>query len=184
MSQIKSNKPTYALPPRKYALAAPMKRKCWRCGRRFCNDYAVQPHNLTKNRIMKSFVKRACLFLLAAFAGGNFALAQTNTPATTNKPAATAPRLSKRFTGKIAKVDAQAKSFTLESTASDPAASAPTLVNSQTIITKDKKPATFDDLAVGQAVTGAKHQDPEGKWVAATVNVAVPKPPTVDPKLK
>jgi len=133
---------------------------------------------------MKSFAKRACLFLLAALAGGNLALAQTNAAATTNKPTATAPRLSKRFTGKIASVDAQAKSFSLERTASDPAASAPTLVNAQTTITKDKKAATFDDLAVGQAVTGAKHQDADGRWVATAVNVAVPKPPTVDPKVK
>lgn len=134
---------------------------------------------------MKSFVKRVCLFLLAACAGGNIVLAQTNAPAAaTNKPAATAPRLNKRFTGKIAKLDAQAKTFSLESTATDPAASAPTQVNAETKVTMDKKAATFGDLAVGQSVTGFKHQDTEGKWVATAVNVAVPKPPTVDPKVK
>jgi hypothetical protein len=49
---------------------------------------------------------------------------------------------------------------------------------------KDRKPATFNDLAVGQQVTGAKHQDASGGWVATTVSVAVPKPPKTDPKVQ
>jgi hypothetical protein len=128
---------------------------------------------------MKSFAKHACVLLLAVCACGNVMLAQTNTPATTNKPPAAAPRLVRRFIGKIATVNAQAKTFTVDSAPADPV-----LVISQTRITKDKKPATFEDLAVGQTVTGAKHQDASGTWVATTVAVAVPKPPTVDPTVK
>jgi hypothetical protein len=126
---------------------------------------------------MKSFVKRVCVLLLASWAGGNLVMAQTAATAT-NKQVATAPRLTKRYTGKIASLDAQAKTFILQGAPADP-----TEVTSDTKITKDKKPATFEELAVGQMVTGAKHQDADGKWVATAVNVAVPKPPTVDPKV-
>jgi hypothetical protein len=129
---------------------------------------------------MKLLVKCACLFSLAVFcAGGNVLLAQTGAPDSTNKPAAAAPRLIKRFTGKIASLDAQAKTFTVESATNDVVQ-----ITSQTRIAKDRKPATFEDLAVGQTVTGAKHQDATGTWVATTVSVAVPKPPTTDPKVQ
>jgi hypothetical protein len=68
---------------------------------------------------MKSIVKIACLFILTLCASGHVLMAQTATNA--------APRLMKRFTGKIASLDAQAKTFTVDSATNDV-----TLVNAQT----------------------------------------------------
>ena len=124
---------------------------------------------------MKAFAKIACLSFLAVCAFSHPAAAQTGAPASTNS----APRLTKRFTGKFLTLDAQAKTFTVDSATNDVVQ-----VTSQTKIEKNRKPATFEDLAVGQTVTGSKHQNASGVWEASLVSVAVPKPPTTDPKVQ
>jgi hypothetical protein len=124
---------------------------------------------------MKLILKSACLFILTLCASSHVALAQTNA-ATIPKTNST-PRMTKRFDGKIATLDKQAKTFTTETATNEV-----TLINAQTRILKDRKPATFEDLAVGQTVTGSKHPDASGAWVAISVSVAIPKPSTNDPK--
>ena len=118
---------------------------------------------------MKSIVKSASIFLLAVWAGGSVGLAQTNTPPGTNTPPVPAVRIP-RFSGKIATVDVQAKTFTLQG-----ATNVQIQVTSQTIIMKDRQPATFDALEAGQQVNGVKRQDPSGKWFALRVSVGQPR---------
>jgi hypothetical protein len=122
---------------------------------------------------MKNFARNSCLFLLAAGLATGAVLAQTNTPSTstsTNRPAR-APR-PVRYSGKIASLDTQAKSFILEGPAKDEL-----LISSTTRITKAKQPATFEDLAVGQQVNGTKRMNASSNYVALTVVVGDPRPP-------
>jgi hypothetical protein len=140
---------------------------------------------------MKTFAKSACLILLAAWAGGTMALAQTNLPpaALTNRPPIVAPppaakphvsssaaitnppapvtRVpSRRYSGKILTVDAKTRIITLQG-----GEKAGIGITTNTMILKDKKRAAFDALAVGQSVSGMERRDATGKWQAETLNV-------------
>ena len=116
---------------------------------------------------MKMFAKIICLSLFIGFA----AVAQTNTaPESTNKPPAIAKTKYRKFAGKIAKVDQQAKVITLEGDAKRQI-----LVTSQTKITKDKQPATFSEAAVGMQITGFEHLNDAGKWSATILRLTTPK---------
>jgi len=101
--------------------------------------------------------------------------AQTNSPdAGTNKPSmAPAKPKSKRYTGKITSVDADAKTitFTLANGTSQ------TLhITSKTRIRKDGEPATLADATAGERIYGAERKDDAGDWVAGSVNIGQPKP--------
>jgi hypothetical protein len=129
---------------------------------------------------MKSLAVRVAVFLLAAWGCGSLLLAQTNTPAATNNPSSTVFKpMSKRFSGKIASVDAQAKTIALENTIKDEIQ-----MTSRTRIIKNKQPATFDALAAGQQVTGIKRQDTNGNWMALTLTVGDPRQIPTDPGMK
>ena len=122
---------------------------------------------------MKTFVRNICLLFLVTGAVTNIALAQTDAPAGTNAPrSAMRMPASKRFSGKIASVDTNAMSFTLEGPVKDEV-----LVSSTTRLTlsKTRQPATFADLAVGLQVNGMKRQNASSNWVASTVLVGPPR---------
>ena len=69
------------------------------------------------------------------------------------------------FRGTIKSVDATAKSITLEGEKAQTFA-----VASDAKLTKEGKPATFADLAIGDAVGGRAKETGEGKWTAVTIN--------------
>ncbi len=120
---------------------------------------------------MKTFTKTACLILLAGWSGSATTQAQTNAPAatTTNRPATMTKLPSRRFSGDIQSVDSKAKTITLQGGIKIVIA-----ITDKTRIIKAKKPATFDVLAAGQAVTGIE-QLAAGKWQAQTLNVGDPR---------
>jgi hypothetical protein len=49
-------------------------------------------------------------------------------------------------------------------------------VTSETKIHKDKKPATLDDVVVGDRVGGAYRENAEGKMELVTLNTGLPQP--------
>jgi len=120
---------------------------------------------------MKTFAKTACLILLAGWSGSATAPAQTNQPAatTTNRPGPATKLPSRRFGGNILSVDSKAKTITLQGGIKIVIA-----ITDKTRIIKAKKPATFDALAAGQAVTGIEQLN-GGKWQAQTLNVGDPR---------
>lgn len=73
------------------------------------------------------------------------------------------------FNGKIKAVDKTAKTITLEGEKAQVFQ-----IISETKITKDKKPATLDDLAVGDRVGGRAREEAEGKWAALVINAGIP----------
>jgi hypothetical protein len=123
---------------------------------------------------MKSFAK-ICLVLLTAVTMAAFtAQAQTNAmPSGTNKPPAAAKPRVKRYAGKIASVDKDAKTITITLANGT---SQTIQITSNTKIKKDGQPGTFADAVAGQKVRASEHQDDSGNWVATTVNIGEPKP--------
>jgi hypothetical protein len=138
---------------------------------------------------MKTFAKIACLVLLAAWAGGATAPAQTTlqpgvtnrapivapptakphvsgSAAITNPPAPVTRVPSKRYSGKILTVDTKTQIITLQG-----GEKAGIGITTNTMILKEKKKAAFDALAVGQLVSGMERRDAAGKWLAETLNV-------------
>lgn len=69
------------------------------------------------------------------------------------------------FRGTIKSVDAAGKSITLDGEKAQTFA-----VASDAKVTKEGKPATFADLAIGDAVGGRAKETAEGKWTAVTIN--------------
>jgi len=72
------------------------------------------------------------------------------------------------FNGKITAVDATAKSITLSGKAARVMH-----ITSETRITKDGKPATFDDAKVGEDV-GGQYKDVAGKLQALSLRIGQP----------
>lgn len=73
------------------------------------------------------------------------------------------------FNGKIKAVDKTAKTITLEGEKAQVFQ-----VTSETKISKDKKPATLEDVAVGDRVGGRAREEADGKWVALVINAGIP----------
>src|SRR5665213_293553 len=98
---------------------------------------------------------KVCLMLLTSLTLVAYSVqAQTDSSASTNAPAATPKPKAKRFTGKIASVDSDAKTITLEGP------TAKTIkITSHTKIYNNGQPGTLADAAVGLHVSGASHQD-------------------------
>jgi len=69
------------------------------------------------------------------------------------------------FRGTIKSVDAGARSITLDGEKAQTFA-----IASDAKLTKEGKPATIADLAVGDAVGGRAKDSGEGKWTAVTIN--------------
>ncbi len=123
---------------------------------------------------MKSFAK-ICLVLLTAVTMAAFTTqAQTDaSSSSTNKPpAAAAKPKAKRYAGKIASVDKDAKTITITLASG---ASQTIHITSNSKIKKDGEPGTFADAVVGQKVRASERQDDSGNWVATTVNIGEPK---------
>lgn len=69
------------------------------------------------------------------------------------------------FRGTIKSVDANAKSITLAGEKAQTFA-----IASDTKLTKDGKPVTFAELAVGDTVGGRAKETGQGQWTAVTIN--------------
>jgi hypothetical protein len=84
----------------------------------------------------------------------------------TNAPAATAPvkKHGGGIHGKVAAVDTAAMTITVGETT--------IVVSSATKITKDGKPATLSDIAVGDNVIASGKKDDSGKFNATKINDA------------
>lgn len=87
----------------------------------------------------------------------------------TNAPAAQAPAPKKSslpYHGKVSAINTNAMTFTFGATTLG--------ITSETKITKNGKPAIFEDLAVGDNVSGHR-KTVDGKEVATTVRIGAPK---------
>jgi len=110
---------------------------------------------------MKS-IARCAARILAFVCAGTVALAQT-APA---QPTPTTPRPAPhRYSGKITTIDPKTKSLTIL-----PDKLVINLTDTTKIV-KLKAPAKFEDLMVGETVTGFDHKDAAGNWVADSLNV-------------
>jgi Cu/Ag efflux protein CusF len=103
--------------------------------------------------------------------------AQTDSTATNKPPVAAKPK-AKRYVGKIAGVDSDAKTITISL---DSGKSQTLHVTSKTRIRKDGQPATLADVTVGQRVAGGYHEDESGNLVANTIAIGQPKPKAAPP---
>jgi hypothetical protein len=119
-------------------------------------------------------VTKACLILIASLtlavcpshAQTDSTTASTNAPAATPKPKAK----GKTVQGKVASVDADAKTITLEGSTKRVIT-----VTSKTKITKGGEPATFEDITVGTMVYARERMDADQNWVVSTLRIGPPK---------
>jgi hypothetical protein len=124
---------------------------------------------------MKSLSKFWMLLLAAVMLTAFTVQAQTASSASTNTPPAAAkpkPK-GKRYMGKIASVDADAKTLTFTMASGT---SHVIHITSKTRIKKDGEPATLADAAVGLRVSGQEHQEGDD-WIASTLNIGETKKP-------
>jgi len=87
---------------------------------------------------------------------------------------ADAPKTEKKarplpFVGKIGAVDKTAKTITLEGKEK----ARVFLITSETRIRKDRKPATLDDVQLGERVGGSARENAAGKMEVVTLNVGL-----------
>jgi hypothetical protein len=80
------------------------------------------------------------------------------------------------FVGTVKAVDKVAKTITLEGEKAQTL-----LVTSETRLVKDDKPVTFDDVPVGESVTGSLRETAEGKLEAIRINVGKKPAKTAKP---
>ncbi len=80
------------------------------------------------------------------------------------------------FNGKISAIDKPSKTVTLEGKEK----SRTFQITSETKITKDKKPATLEDVIIGERVGGYARESTDGKLEVVTLNVL----PSAAPKAK
>lgn len=125
----------------------------------------------------KSILKTAALSLLAlALAGMPVGLMAQSTnasgaskKATTEKSDTTKSEKKKSahpFHGKLAKVDKTAKTITVGQTVYH--------LTADTKITKNGKPATFEDATVGEVVSGFVKPNDSGKMVVSSLSIGSP----------
>jgi hypothetical protein len=117
--------------------------------------------------MIKSIGKLTLATILAAvivgvpLAGSAQSTASTNAPATVPKPHPSTFRPTK-----IAAVDKVAKTISLDDKAKHVLE-----VGSESKIFIDKKPATFDDVAMGQMASGSYMKTADGKLMLKTLNI-------------
>ena len=80
------------------------------------------------------------------------------------------------FHGKIKEADKRAQSIVLDGEKAQMF-----LITSETRLSKEGKPATFDELTAGETV-GGRAQEKDGKWEAVAINIG--KPPVKATKTK
>ena len=98
--------------------------------------------------------------------------AQTPAPSGgTNAPATARPR-PKAFSGKIASVDATAKTITVTLASGT---SETFQVTAKTRIRKDGSPATLDDATVGEKIRLSARKNQAGDWVAGAISIGQPR---------
>jgi len=101
----------------------------------------------------------------------------TTTPATTTSaaaPAAPAKPKPTRFAGALTAVDTTANTITITDKTKAPRTFT---ITATTKITKDKKPATLADFAVGDKVGGSYTTDASGTMTATTLSYRTPMAP-------
>jgi hypothetical protein len=122
--------------------------------------------------MIKSLMKFALLGLVALAVSGTPVMLHaqsTNAPAVTNKPPNSNPSLRPLpFRGKVKAIDIGAMTITV--------ATRTFQITSETLITKDGKPATLSDAVEGDNVTGQVKRDAQGKWTAVKLNFGVAAP--------
>lgn len=118
---------------------------------------------------MKKTILKATLFsLLAAALITLPAVSRAQDQTATNAPS-TAPAPAKKlpFHGKAAAVDTAAMTVTVGTLVIN--------VTSETKISKDGKPATLEDIKVGDVVSGSYKKDDEGKLNASMIRDGIKK---------
>jgi hypothetical protein len=127
---------------------------------------------------MNTFAKSACLALLAAWAGSVSSMGQAlpSAVAATNPITAGGRMPSRRIAGKILSVDTNTRTVALQG-----GAKAVFGITDQTKIIKARKPATINDLAPDQEVSGIERLDASGNWQAETLDVGAPRAPLEAP---
>jgi len=116
--------------------------------------------NMTKKLILSTLTALAAAFTLAA----------ADAPATNAAPAKPAARAAARpFNATIKSIDQVAKTVALMGQKEQVLQ-----ITSETIIKKDAKPATFEDLRVGDRIVGTLREAADGKLDAATINDGLP----------
>ncbi|HTB85041.1 MAG TPA: DUF5666 domain-containing protein [Candidatus Sulfotelmatobacter sp.] len=110
----------------------------------------------------KQITKVALLGLLTAALVAIPSVTRAQDASTNGAPAATAPHHhAGGIHGKVASVDTAAMTITVGETT--------IVITSETKITKDGKPATLSDIAVGDYVSAAGKKDDSGKFNATRV---------------
>ena len=93
---------------------------------------------------------------------------KTDVPASAAAPALAAKKNRAPFHGKVSAVDTAAMTLTVGAQTIN--------VTSESKITKDNKPGTLSDIAVGDLVGGAYKKDESGKLNATTIRVGEKDP--------
>lgn len=117
--------------------------------------------------MIKSIGKLSLVAILAAMVVGMPARVSAE-----NAPAAPAKAKATAFRGKLAKVDASAKTITVENKSKGDRTIE---ITSETKITKDGKPATLSDGVVGEPVSGSYIEGSDGKMAAKAVKFGAAK---------
>jgi hypothetical protein len=126
---------------------------------------------LTLKIMIKSIGKLSLVAILAAMVVGMpVRVFAEDAPAASAAPA---KAKATRFSGKLTKVDATAKTITVENKSKGDRTFE---ITSETKITKDGKPATLSDGVVGEPAGGTYTESSDGKMVAKSVRFgAAPK---------
>lgn len=116
--------------------------------------------------MMKSIGKLSLATILAAVVLGVPLAATAQTTPSTNAPAVAKPHPSTFRPTKIAAVDKVARTISLDDKAKHVLE-----VGSESKIFIDKKPATLDDVMVGQMASGSYLKNADGKAMLKTLNI-------------
>src|SRR2546426_9662799 len=107
--------------------------------------------------------------LTTALLGNAFSIRAAEKP--TEKPAEAKEGKARPrpFSGKVKAVDKTAKTVTLEGEKAQVFQ-----ITSETKILKERKPATFDDITVGEHISGRIRESADGKLETLLMNVGAP----------
>ena len=111
---------------------------------------------------------KTCLLLTVLLAASLCLAGGADQKTATNAPAARLPQ-GLPFYGKLGAIDKTAQTITLDGKEKKRIF----YIAPSTRVHRDKRPATIDDLAVGQWVGGFVRPDPNGRPTIVTLNLAV-----------
>ena len=114
-----------------------------------------------KKHIAKISMLTLCAAAILAVPASSSAQATTNTPAPPVKKRTAAPSVAVSFHGVLTAVDTNAMTLTIEKRTFN--------MTSETIVTKNGKPAVLAEGAVGDQVSGTYKKNTEGKLDAVAV---------------